>query len=252
MPSSPFDILIPIAAAPFIGSFLTVLAVRLPKGEDVLIRRSHCRNCNRALRPFELVPLVSWLALKGRCAHCGDRISALYPVLEIAAIGVAAWATFIMDGALLWVTVTLGWVLLALIAMDIREFILSDVLTLPLIVAGIAAIAVIDPTQLWLHIVGAIAGFALMVGVALAYRVIRKQDGLGLGDAKLMAAAGAWTGVQGLGTVLLYAVAIGLVLALLLRVQGQGLAATTPIPFGAGVAAGLWLVWLYGPLLFTT
>jgi leader peptidase (prepilin peptidase)/N-methyltransferase len=91
-----------------------------------------------------------------------------------------------------------------------------------------------------------------MVGAAWSYRALRGREGLGFGDAKLMAAAGAWTGLEGVGTVLLYGAVLGLVLVGALRFWGRSIDGETPIPFGAGLAAGLWLTWLYGPLLLGT
>ena len=246
----PYDWLIPVAAAPFIGSFVSVLAVRLPAHEDVVSSRSRCRRCGHQLHAHELVPLASWLALHGRCSHCGAAIEWLYPAMELAAIGVAVWAASVVGGGMLWITVLLGWTLLALLAMDVRSLVLADVLTLPLVVAGFAAIAIIDQSQLWAHVAAAFAGFALIVAVAFIYRALRGRDGLGFGDAKLMAAAGAWTGIDGIGSVLLYAAACGLLIAALMRITGREVAATTEIPFGAGIAVGMWFVWLNGPLIF--
>lgn len=252
MPPAPYDWLIPIVVAPFVGSFLGVLAVRLPVGEDVVAARSRCRHCGHALRAWELVPVVSWLALAGRCSACRARVGWFYPAMEVGALLIAAWAAPVMDGALLWVTVALGWTLVALAAMDVRSLILADVLTLPLTAAGLVVIAVVNPSQLWWHAAGAAAGFAIMVAVAFAYHKLRGREGLGFGDAKLMAAAGAWTGVEGLGAVLLYAAVAGLAFATLMRMRGAGVDAASEIPLGAGIALGLWLVWLYGPLVLST
>jgi leader peptidase (prepilin peptidase)/N-methyltransferase len=249
---SPFDWLVPVIAAPFIGSFLSVLVVRLPKGEDVVTSRSRCRSCGRTLSAFELLPLVSWLVQRGKCRACGADIGLLYPAMEIAALVLALWAAFVVDGPLVLITAALGWSLLALAAMDLRDFILADVLTLPLIVVGLAVAWWIDPAALAWHVGGAAFGFALMVGAAWGYRALRGREGLGFGDAKLMAAAGAWTGLEGVGTVLLYGAVLGLVLVGALRFWGRSIDGETPIPFGAGLAAGLWLTWLYGPLLLGT
>lgn len=252
MLSSPFDWLVPVIAAPFIGSFLSVLVVRLPTGEDVVSSRSRCRSCGATLSARELLPLVSWLVQRGKCRACGADIEPLYPAMEIGALVFALWAAFVVDGPLVLVTAAFGWALLALAAMDLRDFILSDALTLPLIVAGLVVAWWIDPAALAWHVVGAALGFALMVGAAWGYRVLRGREGLGFGDAKLMAAAGAWTGLEGVGTVLLYGAVLGLILVAVLRLSGRAVAAETPIPFGAGLAAGLWLTWLYGPLLLGT
>ena len=244
------DWLIPLIIAPFVGSFLSVLVVRLPKGEDVVLSRSHCPSCNKPLSPAELVPLASWLVQRGKCRACGAKIGLLYPWLELAAIVVAAWALAATSGRdVLWLSVVLGWTLLALAVMDLRDFILADALTLPLIPAGLAAAWWINPDALIWHVAGAAFGFALMVAAGWAYEQLRGREGLGFGDAKLMTAAGAWVGLDGVATVLLEGAVLSLAVVVLLRAAGREFDATTPIPFGAGIAAGFWLTWLYGPLL---
>jgi leader peptidase (prepilin peptidase)/N-methyltransferase len=240
---------IPIVAAPFVGSFLSVLAVRLPEGEDVVVSRSRCRSCGTALTPLELMPVLSWLAQGGKCRTCAAPIGWHYPVIELAALGIAVWAAFTMQGALLWISVALGWTLLALAAMDLRALVLSDYLTLPLIPTGLAVIAWLDIERVPNHLAAAALGGLLIVAVAWAYRRLRGRDGLGMGDAKLMAAAGAWVGLEGLGAVMLYGVAVTLILVLVKSASGDKVAAETAVPLGAGLAAGLWLVWLYGPIL---
>jgi leader peptidase (prepilin peptidase) / N-methyltransferase len=234
---------IALVAAPFVGSFLSVLAVRLPRGEDIVVSRSKCRSCGKALSPLELIPIASWVAQGGKCRACGAQVGWLYPGMEVGAAVVVVWAaTAGMSDVMFWATVGLGWVLLTLAVMDLRDFILADALTLPLVVAGLGLMAWQVPEAVLWHALGAAGGFALMVGVGFAYTAVRGREGLGFGDAKLMAAAGAWTGLEGVGTVLLYG-------AVLSRLFGRTFEADTPIPFGAGLAAGFWLTWLYGPLL---
>lgn len=248
MLQSPYDWIVPVAAAPFIGSFLGVLAVRLPLGEGVVTGRSRCRSCGRALGPLELIPIVGWIAQAGKCRQCGAEIGWLYPAIELGALAVAIWASLVTDGALLWVTIALGWTLLALIAMDLRTLFLSDWLTLPLVGAGLVVIAWLDTQAIPLHIIAAALGFALVFAVGAIYKRVRLREGIGMGDAKLMAAAGAWTGVAGLGSVLLFGVAFTLLLVLVQSSRGRPVVAESAVPLGAGLAAGLWLVWLYGPL----
>ena len=249
MIAPPFDWLIPLAIAPFIGSFLSVLVVRLPKGEDVVAGRSHCRSCETPLSPPELVPIVSFALQRGKCRACGAPVSWLYPSLEVGAVAIVLWAMTVVEGDLVLLTALLGWALLALAAMDVRDFILADAITLPLIVAGIGVSVWLSPGAIHWHILGAAFGFGLMLAAAWGYQALRGREGLGFGDAKLMAAAGAWTGLEGVGTVLLYGAVLSLIAILIARGMGREIGLTTPIPFGAGLAAGFWLTWLYGPLL---
>ena len=235
--------------APFIGSFLSVLVLRLPKGEGVVVTRSHCSKCGHNLGVAELIPIVSWLVQAGKCRSCGSAVSPLYLGMEVAAIIVAVWAVLTVDADARWITVALGWALLALAVMDAREFFLADELTLPLVPLGLAVCWLLSPEQLYLHVAGAVLGLASMIALAWVYKTVRGRDGLGLGDAKLFAAAGAWTGLEGLGTVLLYGVLVNLVMLAISRSADGDLGAATPVPLGTGLAAGIWLTWLYGPFV---
>lgn len=223
---------------------------RLPLDLPIVIGRSRCRSCGYALSPRDLIPLISWLLLRGRCRHCGKRISPLYPALELAAVAVAAWAALVLEDWLFWATCGLGWTLLALVATDLRSFILPDRLTLPLIAAGLAVTYAIDAAQLPHHLIGAVTGFGLLYLLGWLYRRFRGRAGLGLGDAKLSAAAGAWLGWAALPSVLLIAAVSALLSVAGWRLSGRTLGAADPVPFGAFLAFGFWIVWLYGPLTF--
>jgi leader peptidase (prepilin peptidase)/N-methyltransferase len=239
---------IAMTIAPFIGSFLSVLVVRLPLGEGVVLGRSHCRSCSRTLGPAELIPLVSWMVQGGKCSACGASVSALYPAMEVAATAVAFWAVTAVPPDLVIVSVLLGWVLLALAVMDVRSFFLSDLLTLPLIPVGLAVVWTIDAKSLPDHLAATAAGFVLMEAVAWAYRTLRGREGLGQGDSKLMAGAGAWLGLSGLGAVLLVGVCVNVAMLLIERILGHRIDNSTQVPLGTGLAAGIWLTWLYGPI----
>jgi leader peptidase (prepilin peptidase) / N-methyltransferase len=243
------DWLMLVAAAPFVGSFLGTLVLRLPERRPIVVDRSACPACGHALGPLELVPLASWLALKGRCRHCGARLGAFYPLIELAAVAVALWAASATAGLDLWASAGLGWALLALALIDARTFLLPDALTLPLLAAGLGVAAIEDRTQLVDHAIGAAAGFLVFAAIALAYRRWRRRDGMGLGDAKLLAALGAWVTWTGLPSLILIAAILGLTVALARAwFRGQPLAATDRLPFGPALCLGGWLVWLYGPL----
>jgi leader peptidase (prepilin peptidase) / N-methyltransferase len=248
--SSPYDWIAAVSVAPFVGSFLSVLITRLPRRQDVVLQPSHCPCCNQALAVRDLVPVVSFVVSNGACRFCNAQIPYLYPAIEVAAVMVAACAALLTAGWLLWVTCALGWTLLALAVMDAREMVLSDYLTMPLIAFGLVLGVAINPSMVWHHVVGAAAGFAVIAGVAFLYLRLRDREGVGLGDAKLMAAAGAWLSWEALGGVLLIGAIATLAFAQIEKRFGRAMSTTTPLPLGSGLALGFWVSWLCGPLVF--
>ena len=240
--------LIGVVVAPFVGSFLAVLVHRLPAGQPVVLARSHCAHCGVRLGVRDLVPLMSWLFLRGRCRHCGADIGAFYPLIEFAALGIAAWAFAWDPGGRFWPSCLLGWTLVALAVIDWRHFILPDILTLPLIPVGLALAALAAPDQLADHVIGTLAGFAAFVLIAAAYRRLRGHEGLGMGDAKLVAAAGAWVTWNGLASVVLIACVAALAVTAGKSRPGRLPSATERLPVGTYLCLGFWLVWLYGPI----
>ena len=236
--------LLPVLAAPFAGSFLGVLVRRLPEGRPVALDRSRCESCGHALGPAELVPIVSYVWQRGRCRHCGAAIGRFHLVFELSALLVAAWAAAAVEPELgwLWADCVFGWMLLALAWIDWTHLRLPDVLTLPLLLAGLGATALLDPDDATDHALAAAIGYAALRLVSFGYLKLRGREGLGAGDAKLLAAAGAWLGLAGLGPVLLLACLGGLAVAL----GRGGLRATTVIPLGTCLAGAAWLVRLYG------
>ncbi|MGF1641915.1 MAG: prepilin peptidase [Rhodospirillales bacterium] len=240
---------LPVAAAPFVGSFLGVLIVRLPAGEPVIADRSRCPHCRHVLGPLDLVPLASWAARGGRCRHCAQPIGVFYPAIEGAAVAVALWAAAVVPGWPLWASCVLGWALLALAVIDQRHRVLPDALTLPLLAAGLAVAWLLDPGAAIDHAVGAATGFGVLIALARIYRRLRGRDGLGGGDAKLLAAAGAWVSWTGLAGVVLVASATALAVVLARTLLGRPVPGDEQIPFGPYLALATWLVWLYGPPL---
>jgi leader peptidase (prepilin peptidase)/N-methyltransferase len=239
-----------VVAAPFIGSFVGVLIDRLPARRPLVWARSRCGHCDAVLAPRDLVPLASWLATRGRCRHCGVRVGWFYPAVEVAALGIAIVSLTADRGLDAWVDAALGWWLLALAWIDWRHLILPDLLTLPLIALGLAAAWVLAPGELWDRVAGAACGYLGLWLVAWAYRRLRGREGLGLGDAKLLAAAGGWVGASGLPSVLAGAAIAGLATAGGLMATGTRLDRHSALPFGPFLAAATWLVWLLGPIAY--
>ncbi len=242
------EVIVLLLAAPCVGSFLGVLIMRLPAGRPVAWSRSACPHCGESLGARDLIPLVSWMANRARCRLCHARLSPFYPAIEGLALVIAVWSLAVVPGWPAWVTCGLGWALLCLAAIDWRHLLLPDSLTLPLIPIGLLVAWSLNPEQLLSHAIGAAVGFLLLWIIALTYRRLRDREGLGLGDAKLLAAAGAWLGWEGLPSVILLAAAAGLAAALLQARFAGPLDTQRPLPFGPYLAGAFWLVWLYGPL----
>jgi leader peptidase (prepilin peptidase)/N-methyltransferase len=146
------------------------------------------------------------------------------------------------------VSILLAAILAACSAIDVHAWRLPDILTLPLAALGLLVSAATGAAPLWWAAASAALGFLLLAGVAWGYRRVRGRAGLGLGDAKLLAASGAWLGAAALPTVLLWATGAGLVCVLLAHRRGGTLNGASRLPFGPFLAFGFWLVWLYGPL----
>ena len=121
-----------VLLGPIAGSFLTTLIARLPQGEGFVLGRSRCPACGHVVAARHLVPIVSWLWLRGQCARCRAPIGAAYPLIEIAATLIAMWAALTLDGWLVWATSGLGWMLLAIAAIDWRHFVIPDGLVVAL------------------------------------------------------------------------------------------------------------------------
>ncbi|MEO1017665.1 MAG: prepilin peptidase [Pseudomonadota bacterium] len=232
-----------------VGSFLVTLATRWPSARaSIVTGRSVCPHCGVTLRAIDLVPLVSWLALQGRCRRCQGVVPALYPLAELAAglIGGLSVLLVPLPGAL--IVAGLGWWLLLSSLIDLRTMELPDSLTLALVLFGLA----ITGLSLWpvfglaeLELIdalaGVIAGYGIFWIINRAYRSWRGRDGLGLGDAKLLAAAGAWNGGQWLPEICLTASVVTLVIAM---ATGQIDDRFKAVPFGPGLALAAWLAFL--------
>jgi leader peptidase (prepilin peptidase)/N-methyltransferase len=236
-------------AAPFIGSFLGVLALRLPARRSVILGRSECDRCRHVLGPMDLIPFASFLMTGGRCRYCKAPVDRFHIVIEVGALAVVLWAATVTAGYVLLASVVFGWVLLTLGAIDWRTGLLPDVLTIPLLLLGLVATYLLAPSSLPDHLIGAIGGGVFFVAVAWAYRRLRGRDGLGFGDAKLLAAIGAWVSWTGLPTVVLFAALIGIAGAAVMAGRGGPPGGARRIAFGPPLALAAWLVWLYGPLV---
>ncbi|WP_395650911.1 prepilin peptidase [Brevundimonas sp.] len=232
-----------------VGSFLAAVTVRLPREEGVVFGRSRCMSCEQTLAPAHLVPVLSWLWLKGKCGWCRAAISPRYILIELAAAAIGAWAALAGgDWVFVAATAVLGWQLLLIAIIDAENFWLPDILTWPLAATGLIAVAVLGQAIPWAQIIGAVAGFGSLWLLAWTYKRLRGRDGLGGGDPFLFGAAGAWVGWMGLPSVLLWACLAGFAVVMARLIVRRAVSGSDRLPFGSLLAIGIWLTWLYGPI----
>jgi len=248
-----------------VGSFLNVVIYRLPlmlhrqwegearhilEGEspaaalepfNLVVPRSRCPHCERQIRAWENIPLVSWLLLRGKCAGCGAPIAWRYPVVELLT-GFLTLAMLSLFG-FTWLglaALAFTWVLLALTFIDYDTQLLPDQLTLPLVWLGLLVNLQGGFTDTRSAIVGAVAGYLFLWSTYWAFKLITGKEGMGYGDFKLLAAIGAWLGWQVLPAAILIAAGVGLLYALATSVLGQR-ESSQPIPFGPFLAIAGWV-----------
>lgn len=210
---------------------------------------SCCPKCKAVIKPWQNIPIFSWLFLKGKCATCDNLISVRYPIVEaITAILslVVAYTFGATEQALLYIVVT--WILVALTFIDIDHMLLPDQLTLPLLWLALIASVVgytIAPSD---AIIGAACGYLSLWSVFWLFKLITGKEGMGYGDFKLLAVFGALLGWQSLLTIILLSSVVGAVIGIaLLSIQGKDKA--TPIPFGPYLAIAGWITMLWGTQL---
>ena len=235
--------------SPAIGSFARLAADRLRSDHPLGWSRSVCDQCGRQLKAHEVVPLFSWMWQRGRARCCNGVLRAAHPAAEFLALAGTIWAISVTEGPVQPISVLLWWCLLSLSIIDLTTFRLPDAVTLPLIVAGLALAAAGLTGAVWMHALGAAVGYFSFAAIGWAYWRFRGIEALGLGDAKLLAAAGAWLGVMALPSVLLWACATGMTQAVFGAIFRGMETMQRPIPFGPGLALGIWLTWLYGPMV---
>ncbi|AOF97157.1 prepilin peptidase [Sphingobium sp. RAC03] len=228
-------------AGAILGSFLATLILRWPQGRSVMRGRSACDGCGRTLGARDLIPLFSAMMQRGRCRSCGAAIDPLHGRVEAgcAVIGALALGAMPNLGGIGWAV--LGWLLLTLAVLDWRHFWLPDALTLPLAFLGFTIGLWATDVALVDRAIGAAAGYGALLAIALGYRAVRGRDGLGLGDAKLLGALGAWMGWQALPFILLIASVTGLLVMLM---TGRAKAAGARVPLGTFLALAAVPAWI--------
>ena len=220
-----------------IGSFLNVCAYRLPLGESVVHPRSRCTSCGRMLSWFDNLPVASWVALRGRCRTCGEPVSWMYPAVEIVTALVFA-VTYLTYGLTLLsvVRVIFACALIVLFVTDLQHKILPNVITLPGIVVGFVCSVFLPPG--WVSsLIGIVVGGGVLFAIAEVYYRVRGQEGLGMGDVKLLGMIGAFLGWKLVLLTLVFASFTGSLAGGVLIASGRG-GMKYALPFGTFLAVG--------------
>ncbi len=251
-----------------VGSFLNVCILRIPAGESIVRPASHCPKCGKPIAPYDNVPVLSWLLLRGRCRNCRAPISALYPAVELLSgviFAACAWTFGFTPAALKW---AMFCALLEVLAItDLRERILPDKVNLTGAILGLAWSAVLpvnDGTALWLAakafafpppqralsicdaLLGALAGAGILWLFAEGYFRLRGREGMGLGDVKMMAMAGTFLGAKAAVLTIMAGALLGSVLGAAFMLFRRTGSEYEP-PFGTFLAAAAALAVFYGP-----
>ena len=208
-----------VVFAPFFGSFLALFVHRWPQGLPVVHGRSRCEACGAVPQLRDLVPVLSWLLLRGRCRRCGAAIGFAPLAFELVMLAAGlSLALSSLPGSRALLLLLAGGSMLAIAVIDARHLLIPRSLALAVLALGVvdgalhAAPADAATGMPWARLLGAATGFAGMEAIRHAYRRLRGREGLGAGDSWLMAAIGAWTGARALGLVLLFAALAALVL----------------------------------------
>lgn len=252
-----------------VGSFLNVVIYRLPLMMESRWRRdccelleveqekleaplnlatpnSHCPICKTAIKPWQNIPVLSYLLLRGKCGNCATPIAPRYPVLElVTGLMTLALAWFFDLSPALLGAALLTWSLIALTMIDIDHQLLPDDITLPLMWLGLLFNLTATYATLPDAVIGAMAGYLILWSIYWVFKLLTGKEGMGYGDFKLLAALGAWMGWQVLPLIILLSSLVGAVCGIaLMIIQRRG--KEIPIPFGPYLAMAGWIALLWG------
>ena len=220
-----------------IGSFLNVVIYRLPLGQSIVSPPSRCPNCGYRLQWYDNVPIIGWVVLGGRCRKCKNAISVQYPIVELITallFVLVVWLT--PPGPLLITRLLLVCILIVLFGIDLEHQILPNSITLPGIIAGLL-LSLIAPPGLRDALIGVVVGGGILYAIAWAYYLWRREEGLGMGDVKMLAMIGAFLGWKAvLVTLVLSSFSGALIGVALIAAERGGM--KLALPFGTFLAIG--------------
>ena len=269
---SPIVICLALVLGLLVGSFLNVVIYRVPEGLNrswkiqakqvldipleqgegerfnILMPPSHCPSCKTAIKPWQNIPILSYVLLKGQCKHCHTAISLRYPLVELLTglvFAICAWKFGETWTAL--AAMVFSAYLIAMVFIDADTQLLPDQLTLPLLWGGVVfhlAAYLLQAdwgiTTLVDSLLGAIVGYLSLWSIFQLFKLVTGKEGMGYGDFKLLAALGAWLGIGVLPIIIIMSALVGLIFAIIMKV-----AKNQPMPFGPYLAISGWLVLIF-------
>ena len=223
------------------GSFANVCIVRLPEDKDVVSGRSNCPKCKKQINWYDNIPIISYFILNGKCRKCKKPISFQYVVVELLSI-VSFVTIYLIYGfsftTLLLIILSLGFIIIFFI--DLKHFIIPDVITFPLMALGFikSFIPNLDPLFPYyvLSLIGGIFGYGIIWGIIFFYKQVKKKEGMGLGDAKLLAVIGFWFGLDAVPFIIFLSSTIALI-SVAPDLIKKSKKMSTQIPFGPYIIA---------------
>ncbi len=233
-----------------VGSFLNVCIYRLPRGQSLVRPASRCPRCGRPLHWFDNIPILSWLALRGRCRQCRESISIRYPLIElVTALSSVAIVAITPPGPLLASRLALAMTLVVLFMIDLEHHILPNAITLPGIVVGIL-FSLVAPPGIVAATAGAVLGAGILYAIAAGYYLLRGEEGMGMGDVKMLAMIGAFLGWRGVLLTLVLSSFVGAIVGVGLIAFSRG-TMRYALPFGTFLALGAFVTMFWGDAILT-
>ena len=253
-----------------IGSFLNVVILRVPRMLEIewqqqareilepdrehappatynlILPHSHCPKCKTEIKPWQNIPVISYLLLRGRCGNCKEPISLRYPAIELLTAGLSMLVAWQMGFGLATAgMLVLTWALVCLTMIDADTQLLPDIIVLPLLWLGLIFNSFGVYTDLNTALWGAVAGYLSLWSVYWLFKLVTGKEGMGYGDFKLLAMLGAWGGWQVLPLTILLSSLVGAILGLII-LKARGANNSTPLPFGPYLAIAGWIALIWG------
>lgn len=253
-----------------VGSFLNVVILRVPRMLEIewqqqareilepdrehappatynlILPHSHCPKCKTEIKPWQNIPVISYLLLRGRCGNCKEPISLRYPAIELLTAGLSMLVAWQMGfGLATGGMLVLTWALICLSMIDADTQLLPDIIVLPLLWLGLILNSFGVYTDLNTALWGAVAGYLSLWSVYWLFKLVTGKEGMGYGDFKLLAMLGAWGGWQVLPLTILLSSLVGAILGLII-LKARGANNSTPLPFGPYLAIAGWIALIWG------